>query len=87
MDLFLAQFAKLFPELNLALGAGIMVFSRLLGLMQFAPPFNRKEVPSLVRLVKGQPDMLFPVPGTGQPVKSAHQKQLPGAVGGGKDLF
>lgn len=50
MDLFLAQFAKLFPELNLALGAGIMVFSRLLGLMQFAPPFNRKEVPSLVRL-------------------------------------
>lgn len=50
MELFLAQFAKLFPELNLALGAGIMVFSRLLGLMQFAPPFNRKEVPSLVRL-------------------------------------
>ena len=50
MDLFLAQFAKLFPELNLALGAGIMVFSRLLGLMQFAPPFNRKEIPSMVRL-------------------------------------
>ena len=39
-----------FPELNLALGAGIMVFSRLLGLMQFAPPFNRKEVPSMVRI-------------------------------------
>ena len=50
MDLFLAQFAKLFPELNLALGAGIMVFSRLLGLMQFAPPFNRRETPSLVRI-------------------------------------
>ncbi len=50
MDLFLAQFAKLFPELNLALGAGIMVFSRLLGLMQFAPPFNRKEIPSMVRI-------------------------------------
>lgn len=50
MELFLAQFAKLFPELNLALGAGIMVFSRLLGLMQFAPPFNRRETPSLVRI-------------------------------------
>ncbi len=46
----MAQFAKLFPELNLALGAGIMVFSRLLGLMQFAPPFNRRETPSLVRI-------------------------------------
>lgn len=46
----MTQFAKLFPELNLALGAGIMVFSRLLGLMQFAPPFNRRETPSLVRI-------------------------------------
>lgn len=50
MNLFLSQFATLFPELNLALGAGIMVFSRMLGLMQFAPVFNRKEVPSMVRI-------------------------------------
>ena len=50
MDLFLAQFAKLFPEINLALGAGIMIFSRFLGLMQFAPGFNRKEMPTIARL-------------------------------------
>ena len=50
MDLFLAQFAKLFPEINLALGAGIMIFSRFLGLMQFAPGFNRREMPTIARL-------------------------------------
>lgn len=50
MSLFLMQFAKIFPELNVALGAGIMVFARLLGLFRFAPVFNRKEVPTTVRL-------------------------------------
>ncbi len=50
MDLVLSQFTKLFPEINLALGAGIMVFARLIGLMQFAPGFNRKEVPTIARL-------------------------------------
>ncbi len=50
MDLVLSQFAKLFPEINLALGAGIMIFARFIGLMQFAPGFNRKEIPTLVRL-------------------------------------
>ena len=50
MDLFLSQFAKLFPEINLALGAGIMIFARFLGLMQFAPGFNRKEIPTIARL-------------------------------------
>ena len=44
------QFAKIFPEINLALGAGIMIFARFLGLMQFAPGFNRKELPTMVRL-------------------------------------
>ncbi len=50
MDYTLTQFAKLFPEINLALGAGIMVFARFLGMMQFAPGFNRKELPMLARL-------------------------------------
>ncbi len=50
MDLVLGQFAKLFPEINLALGAGIMIFARFLGLMQFAPGFNRKEIPTIARL-------------------------------------
>ena len=50
MDILLSQFAKLFPEINLALGAGIMVFARFLGLIQFAPGFNRKELPTMARL-------------------------------------
>lgn len=49
-SLFFMQFAKLFPELNLALGAGIMIFARLIGIMQFAPPFNRSEMPAMVRI-------------------------------------
>ena len=50
MTEFLLQFAKIFPELNLALGAGIMVFARVLGLFRFAPIFNRKEVPAMARI-------------------------------------
>jgi len=50
MSDFLIQFAKIFPELNVAMGAGIMVFARFLGLCRFAPVFNRKEVPTPVRI-------------------------------------
>ena len=44
------EFAKLFPELNLALGAGIMIFARLLGLIKYAPPLNRSEIPAMIRV-------------------------------------
>lgn len=50
MDVLLTQFAKIFPELNLVLGSGIMIFVRLLGVMIFAPVFNRKEIPAIVKL-------------------------------------
>lgn len=50
MESILSQIAKLLPEINFALGGGIMIFSRFLGLCQFAPGFNRKEVPTLVRI-------------------------------------
>lgn len=50
MDAILTQFANIFPEINLALGAGIMIFARFLGLMQFAPGFNRKEISTIARL-------------------------------------
>ena len=49
-NLFTMEFAKLFPELNLALGTGMMIFARLIGVMQFAPPLNRSENPIMVRL-------------------------------------
>lgn len=44
------EFAKLFPELNLAIGAGIMIFARIIGVMQFAPPLNRSEIPAMIRI-------------------------------------
>ena len=49
-NLFTMEFAKLFPELNIALGMGMMIFARLIGVMQFAPPLNRSEIPIMVRL-------------------------------------
>lgn len=49
-NLFTMEFAKMFPELNLAIGAGIMIFVRLIAIMRFAPPLNRKEVPSMIRI-------------------------------------
>lgn len=50
MDEILKQFALLFPELNNALGAGIMIFLRLVGMMRLAPVLSKSEVPSMVRL-------------------------------------
>lgn len=50
MDQFLAQFAKLFPQINAGLAAGLIIFSRLLGFITQAPVFNRKEIPTLVKI-------------------------------------
>ena len=50
MDEILKQFAILFPELNNALGAGIMVFLRLVGMMRLAPVLSKSEIPAMVRL-------------------------------------
>lgn len=48
--LFTTEFAKLFPEINLALGTGLMILARLLGVMKYAPPFNRTEIPSMAKI-------------------------------------
>lgn len=50
MDIILTELMKMFPTLNLNLAAGIMVFSRLIGFVRLAPVFNRKEIPSMVKL-------------------------------------
>lgn len=50
MEQILSELAKLFPNLNAALAAGIYVFSRLLGFFRFAPVLNRKEIPSIVKV-------------------------------------
>ena len=50
MEEILKQFAILFPEINTALGSGIMVFLRLVGMMRLAPVLSKTEVPAMVRL-------------------------------------
>ena len=50
MEQILAELAKLFPQLNAALAAGIYIFARMLGFFRYAPVFNRKEIPGLVKL-------------------------------------
>jgi len=50
LDEILKQFALLFPELNNALGAGIMVFIRFVGLMRLAPVLSKSEIPAMVKL-------------------------------------
>ena len=50
MDEILKQFAILFPAFDAALAAGLIVFARLLGFMIQAPVFNRKEIPSVVKV-------------------------------------
>lgn len=50
MEQILAELMKIFPQLNTALLSGIYVFARMLGFFRFAPVFNRKEVPGMVKL-------------------------------------
>ena len=50
IDAILQEFPKYFPEINNAIGAGIFIFARLAGFIRFAPVFNRKEVPGMVKI-------------------------------------
>lgn len=50
MEMMLNELMKIFPHLNNCLAAGIYVFARLIGFIRFAPVFNRKEIPGLVKL-------------------------------------
>jgi flagellar biosynthetic protein FliR len=50
VDGFIVEFARLFPEINLALGTGIMIFMRFLGIVTFAPFFSRREIPAMVKI-------------------------------------
>lgn len=48
-NLFL-ELMKMFPMLNAYLAAGIFIFARMLGFFRFAPVFNRKEIPGMVKI-------------------------------------
>lgn len=50
MDTILSNFAQLFPVLDAALAAGIIVLARMLGFIMQAPVFNRKEIPVIVKM-------------------------------------
>lgn len=50
MENILTEIAKLFPAFNAAFCAGLVVFSRMMGFILFAPVFNRKEIPSMVKV-------------------------------------
>lgn len=50
MDQIIVEIAKIFPQLNTALASGIYVFARIIGFFRFAPVFNRKEVPGLIKI-------------------------------------
>jgi len=44
------QIGQLFPAFDAALAAGILVFARMIGFIMLAPVFNRKEIPSIVKI-------------------------------------
>ena len=50
MEWFFNDLMKMFPMLNAYLAAGIFVFARLIGFVRLAPVFNRKEIPTLVKI-------------------------------------
>lgn len=50
MENIISEIAKLFPEFNAAIGAGLIIFARMIGFIRFAPVFNRKEIPTMVKI-------------------------------------
>lgn len=50
MDNIITEIAKLFPAFDAAIGAGIIIFARLIGFVMLAPVFQRKEIPVLAKM-------------------------------------
>ena len=50
MDTIYVELMKMFPQLNASLAAGIYVFARLMGFFRFAPVFNKKEIPGMIKI-------------------------------------
>ena len=44
------QYFKYYPQFNVALGAGILIFARFFGFIYSAPLLSRKEVPFLIKM-------------------------------------
>ena len=50
MDTIYVELMKMFPHLNASLAAGIYVFARLIGFFRFAPVFNKREIPGMIKI-------------------------------------
>ena len=50
IDAVLDACPKYFPEINNALGGGLLIFARVLGFVRFAPVLNRKEMAGYMKL-------------------------------------
>ncbi|MDD3236578.1 MAG: flagellar biosynthetic protein FliR [Candidatus Gastranaerophilales bacterium] len=50
IDYIVQNFSFYFPQISVALNAGIFIFIRFLGMVRFAPGFNRKEVPVIAKI-------------------------------------
>jgi flagellar biosynthetic protein FliR len=62
MDQFYTSLAQMFPSINTYLTAGALVFARMLGFFRFCPIFNRKDIPSLVKISMALIVTVFIVP-------------------------
>ncbi len=49
LESILNEFGRCFPEINRALSYGILIFARVGAFIHFAPVFNKKEYPSMVK--------------------------------------
>lgn len=50
MNNVITEIARLFPDFNAGLAAGIFIFARMIGFIKFAPIFYKKEIPSIVKI-------------------------------------
>ncbi len=50
MEQIISELMNMFPLMNAYLAGGIFIFARLLGFVRFAPVFNRKEMPGMVKI-------------------------------------
>ena len=50
MEQIISELMKMFPLMNAYLAGGIFIFARLLGFVRFAPVFNRKEMPGMIKI-------------------------------------
>jgi len=62
MDSLYSAIIQMFPKINTYLMAGALVFARMLGFFRFCPIFNRKDIPTLVKIPLALIVTIFIVP-------------------------